>query len=335
MRKVGNSSIIFDSVYLNETATIVGPKEYMGPLRYYYDHFYNNLDCNEDSWEKAEMRLQNDAINKVMEKLQIKEKDISVIFSGDLNNQIAVSSYVMRDFDVCHVGMYGACSTSVLSLINGSVYVDAGFNGYIGCLTSSHNATSERQFRNPTEYGGQKPDSLTSTTTGAGIGLISSKKSKVKIVSATIGKVTDVDLKDPLDLGRTMAPAAAFTLKDHLNDLNIEPDYYDLILTGDLSKYGSQVFIKGLKELNINLNNYNDCGLLVYDINNQDVFAGGSGCACCAIVMYSYVYKKLLNKELKRVLIIATGALMNPTMTSQKETIPSIAHAIALERVDV
>lgn len=335
MRKVGNSSIIFDSVYLNETATIVGPKEYMGPLRYYYDHFYNNLDCNEDSWEKAEMRLQNDAINKVMEKLQIKEKGISVIFSGDLNNQIAVSSYVMRDFDICHVGMYGACSTSVLSLINGSVYVDAGFNGYIGCLTSSHNATSERQFRYPTEYGGQKPDSLTSTTTGAGIGLISSKKSKVKIVSATIGKVTDVDLKDPLDLGRTMAPAAAFTLKDHLNDLNIEPDYYDLILTGDLSKYGSQVFIKGLKELNINLNNYNDCGLLVYDINNQDVFAGGSGCACCAIVMYSYVYKKLLNKELKRVLIIATGALMNPTMTSQKETIPSIAHAIALERVDV
>lgn len=335
MRKVGNSSIIFDSVYLNETATIVGPKEYMGPLRYYYDHFYNNLDCNEDSWEKAEMRLQIDAINKVMEKLQIKEKDISVIFSGDLNNQIAVSSYVMRDFDVCHVGMYGACSTSVLSLINGSVYVDAGFSGYIGCLTSSHNATSERQFRYPTEYGGQKPDSLTSTTTGAGIGLISSKKSKVKIVSATIGKVTDVDLKDPLDLGRTMAPAAAFTLKDHLNDLNIEPDYYDLILTGDLSKYGSQVFIKGLKELNINLNNYNDCGLLVYDINNQDVFAGGSGCACCAIVMYSYVYKKLLNKELKRVLIIATGALMNPTMTSQKETIPSIAHAIALERVDV
>lgn len=335
MRKVGNSSIIFDSVYLNETATIVGPKEYMGPLRYYYDHFYNNLDCNEDSWEKAEMRLQNDAINKVMEKLQIKEKGISVIFSGDLNNQIAVSSYVMRDFDICHVGMYGACSTSVLSLLNGSVYVDAGFSGYIGCLTSSHNATSERQFRYPTEYGGQKPDSLTSTTTGAGIGLISSKKSKVKIVSATIGKVTDVDLKDPLDLGRTMAPAAAFTLKDHLNDLNIEPDYYDLILTGDLSKYGSQVFIKGLKELNINLNNYNDCGLLVYDINNQDVFAGGSGCACCAIVMYSYVYKKLLNKELKRVLIIATGALMNPTMTSQKETIPSIAHAIALERVDV
>ena len=335
MRKVGNSSILFDSVYLNETATIVGPKEYMGPLRYYYDHFYNNLDCNEDSWEKAEMRLQIDAINKVMEKLQIKEKDISVIFSGDLNNQIAVSSYVMRDFDICHVGMYGACSTSVLSLINGSVYVDAGFSGYIGCLTSSHNATSERQFRYPTEYGGQKPDSLTSTTTGAGIGLISSKKSKIKIVSATIGKVTDVDLKDPLDLGRTMAPAAAFTLKDHLNDLNIEPDYYDLILTGDLSKFGSQVFIKGLKELNINLNNYNDCGLLVYDINNQDVFAGGSGCACCAIAMYSYVYKKLLNKELKRVLIIATGALMNPTMTSQKETIPSIAHAIALERVDV
>ena len=335
MRKCGRSSLIFDNVYLNETATIVGPKEYMGPLRYYYDQYYNNLDCNEDSWEKAEMRLQTDAINLAMEKLKLNDNDISVIFSGDLNNQIAVSSYVMRKFDICHIGMYGACSTSVLSLINGSVFVDGGIKGYVGCLTSSHNSTSERQFRYPTEYGGQKPDSLTSTTTGAGIGLISNKKSFVKVTSATIGKVTDVNLKDPLDLGRTMAPAAAFTLKEHLEDLNIDSDYYDLILTGDLSKYGSQIFLKCLKEIGINLTNHNDCGLLVYDINNQDVFAGGSGCACCAIVMYSYVYKKMLKKELNRVLLIATGALMNPVMTSQKESIPSIAHAISLERVNL
>lgn len=335
MRKCGMSSFIFENVYLNETATIVGPKEYLGPLRYYFDKYYNNLDCNEDSWEKAEMRLQTDAIKLVMEKQSLNDNDISLIFSGDLNNQIAVSSYVMRKFNICHVGMYGACSTSVLSLINGSVFVDSGIKDYVGCLTSSHNSTSERQFRYPTEYGGQKPDSLTSTVTGAGIGLISNKKSFVKITSATIGKVIDVNLKDPLDLGRTMAPAAVFTLKEHLQDLDIDPSYYDLILTGDLSKYGSEIFIKCLKEISINLNNHNDCGLLVYDINNQDVFAGGSGCACCAVVMYSYVYKKLLNKELNRVLIIATGALMNPVMTSQKESIPSIAHAIALERVDL
>ena len=335
MRKCGMSSFIFENVYLNETATIVGPKEYLGPLRYYFDKYYNNLDCNEDSWEKAEMRLQTDAIKLVMEKQSLNDNDISLIFSGDLNNQIAVSSYVMRKFNICHVGMYGACSTSVLSLINGSVFVDSGIKDYVGCLTSSHNSTSERQFRYPTEYGGQKPDSLTSTVTGAGIGLISNKKSLVKITSATIGKVIDVNLKDPLDLGRTMAPAAVFTLKEHLQDLDIDPSYYDLILTGDLSKYGSEIFIKCLKEISINLNNHNDCGLLVYDINNQDVFAGGSGCACCAVVMYSYVYKKLLNKELNRVLIIATGALMNPVMTSQKESIPSIAHAIALERVDL
>ena len=335
MRKCGMSSFIFENVYLNETATIVGPKEYLGPLRYYFDKYYNNLDCNEDSWEKAEMRLQTDAIKLVMEKQSLNDNDISLIFSGDLNNQIAVSSYVMRKFNICHVGMYGACSTSVLSLINGSVFVDSGIKDYVGCLTSSHNSTSERQFRYPTEYGGQKPDSLTSTVTGAGIGLISNKKSLVKITSATIGKVIDVNLKDPLDLGRTMAPAAVFTLKEHLKDLDIDPSYYDLILTGDLSKYGSEIFIKCLKEISINLNNHNDCGLLVYDINNQDVFAGGSGCACCAVIMYSYVYKKLLNKELNRVLIIATGALMNPVMTSQKESIPSIAHAIALERVDL
>lgn len=335
MRKIGKSSIILDNVYLNGSSTVVGPKEYMGPLKYYYDCYYNSLDCNEDTWEKAEMRLQQDAIEQVMNKLKITESDISVIFSGDLNNQIAVSSYAMRNYDICHIGLYGACSTSVLSLINGSVFVDSGIGNYVGCLTSSHNATSERQFRYPTEYGGQKPDSLTSTVTGAGVGIISNNKSDIKITKATIGKVIDVNLKDPLDLGRTMAPAAAFTFISHLEDFDIKPDYYDLILTGDLSKYGSEIFLKCISSKGIELNNYNDCGLLVYDINNQDVFAGGSGCGCCAIVLYSYIVKKLKNKELSRVLIIATGALMNPIMTAQKETIPSIAHAISLERVDV
>lgn len=335
MRKIGSSSILFDNVYLNESATIVGPKEYLGPLKYYYDCYYNSLDCNEDSWEKAEIRLQQDAIEQVMHKLNITDNDISVMFSGDLNNQIAVSSYAMRNYNICYIGLYGACSTSVLSLINGSVFVDGGIGKYVGCLTSSHNATSERQFRYPTEYGGQKPDSLTSTVTGCGIGIISSKKSTIKITKATIGKVIDVNLKDPLDLGRTMAPAAAFTMLSHLEDFNIEPDYYDLILTGDLSKYGSDIFLKCLSSKGINLTNYNDCGLLVYNINSQDVFAGGSGCGCCAVVLYSYIVKKLKAKELNKVLIIATGALMNPIMTAQKETIPSIAHAISLERVDV
>ena len=333
MRKVGNSSLIFDNVYLNASATVVGPKEILGPIKYYYDCYYNELDCNEESWEKAEMRLQRDAIELVMEKLKITDSDVSVIFSGDLNNQIAVSNYVMRNYDICHIGMYGACSTSVLSLINGSVFVDSGIQKYVGCLTSSHNSTSERQFRYPTEYGGQKPDSLTSTVTGSGIGMISINKSDIKITSATIGKVTDVNLKDPLDLGRTMAPAAAFTLLEHLKDLEIDPDYYDLILTGDLSKYGSEIFIKCLETKGIKLTNYNDCGLLVYDINNQDVYAGGSGCGCCALVLYSYVVKKMKTSELNKVLVIATGALMNPIMTAQKETIPSIAHAISLERV--
>ena len=332
MRKIG-SSILFDNVYLNASSTIVGPKEHDGPLKYYYDHHYNDLACNEDSWEKAEMRMQLDAIESVMKKLDITENDIDIIFSGDLNNQIAVSSYVMRKLNISHIGLYGACSTSVLGLINGSMIVEHQQFNYIGCMTSSHNATSERQFRYPTEYGGQKPASLTSTATGAGIGIISNKKSEIRITSATIGKVIDVDLKDPLDLGRTMAPAAVNTLKEHLNDLNIKPDYYDLILTGDLSKYGSNIFIKCLEEMGITLNNYNDCGLMVYDINNQEVFAGGSGCACCALVMYGYVVEKLKKQELNRVLLIATGALMNPVMTAQKETIPSIAHAISLERV--
>lgn len=333
MHRVGKSSIMFDNVYINASSTVVGPKEYKGPLKYYFDKHYNELDCFEESWEKAEMRMQQDAIENAFNKASLKEDDVDIIFSGDLNNQIAVSSYVMRNYDICHVGLYGACSTSVLSLINGAVYVDGGINNYIGCLTSSHNATSERQFRYPTEYGGQKPSSITSTATGAGMAIISNKKSTIKIKSATIGKVKDINLKDPLDLGRTMAPAAVSTLKEHLEDLQISPDYYDLILTGDLSKYGSKVFKESLLELGIDLKNYNDCGLMVYDIEHQDVFAGGSGCACCALVMYGYVIKKMQEEELSRVLLIATGALMNPIMTAQKESIPSIAHAISLERV--
>ena len=265
MRKVGQCSVLFDNVYLNESATVVGPKEYMGPLKYYYDKYYNSLDCNEDSWEKAEMRLQQDAIELVMEKLSLNDEDISFIISGDLNNQIAVSSYVMRNYDICHIGMYGACTTSVLSLLNGSVFVDSNIGKYVGCLTSSHNATSERQFRFPTEYGGQKPQSLTSTVTGAGIGIISNNKSEIKITGGTFGKVVDVNLKDPLDLGRTMAPAAAMVFLQHLKDFRIDPSYYDLILTGDLGALGSRLLKHLTSERGFSIEkNHVDCGEIIY-----------------------------------------------------------------------
>lgn len=333
MRKVGKNSMVFDSVYLYSSATISGPTEKKGPLGTFIDSSYENLDCGESSWEKAEARLMNDALRLALFKGGLSEDNLSLMISGDLNNQLGVSHTVMKNKKVPFIGIYGACSTSVLSLINASLYVDNDFGKFIACATSSHNSTSERQFRYPTEYGGQKPNSLTSTATGAGCGIVSKQKSPIRITSATLGEVYDAECYDSLDMGRTMAPAAAFTLKQHLEDFNTTVEDYDLIITGDLSTYGKKVFEDILLEYDIDVRrNYHDAGCMLYNKDRQNVFAGGSGCACCALVMYGFIVEEMMNKHLNKVLIIATGALHNPIMIAQKESIPSIAHAICLER---
>ena len=335
MRKVGKNSLEFDKVYLKSSAVSAGPKEESGPLKDYLDYCFCDLHCDGVTWEDSEINLLRKAFLMALEKGTLDVSDISMVFGGDLNNQIVVSSYLMNEFDIPFIGIYGACSTSVLGLINGSVFIDGGFNDYIACMSSSHNSTSERQFRYPTEYGVQRSPSVTSTVTGAGVGIISNIPDKIKITKATIGKVWDAGLKDASDMGRTMAPAAAFTLIQHFKDFDIDENDYDLIITGDLSFYGSKVFIDILKEYGINLGNkYNDAGLMIYDINSQDVLAGGSGCACVSLVMYGYLCELLKLKKLKKVLVIATGALLNPVMTFQGKNIPAIAHAISLEAYD-
>ena len=333
MKKIGKSSISFDDVYLYETSCVTGPKEALGKLKNYYDYSFEDLNCLAKSWEQAEMKLQEKAIEIVLNKSKLDIEDIYCIFSGDLNNQIAISNYTMRNYDIPHIGIYAACSTLTLGLILASVFIESGLGEYVGAVTSSHYASSEKQFRNPTEYGGQKPNSVTSTVTGSGAAILSKNKSKIKLTKATFGTVVDIKLCDPLDLGRTMAPAAVMTLRQHLEDFNINPNEYDLILTGDLSTFGSKTFINILKEFDIFLKNYNDCGLMIYDLNKQEVYAGGSGCACSAVVMYGYIVKEMKNNKLKKVLIIATGALMNSVIPYQKESIPAIAHAVVLERV--
>lgn len=335
MGKVGKCSLIFENSYLSETATITGPLEKQGPLGGYFDKSYDDLYAGEDNWEKAEMRLMADAVDLLLEKTKLDIKEIDCFLAGDLVNQVVISNYVMRDLGAPYLGIYGACSTSVEGLLIGATLIDGGFGNRIICMTSSHNATSERQFRNPTEYGGQKPPETTYTVTGAAAGLITNIKSKVQIKRATIGRVYDPKIKNQSDLGRAMAPAAAQTILDHFEDFNIQPSEYDLIVTGDLSKYGSKVLREILELHHYDVSsNYNDCGLMIYDINRQRVFAGGSGCGCCGIVSYSYIYQQLLNGIFKKVLIVATGALLNPIITAQKESIPGIAHAISLERVD-
>lgn len=332
MRKIGKSSLVFENVYLKSAAVVTGPKEKDGPLGDYIDLSYEDLHCNQDNWEKAECQLLQNSLDLALLKADLSSKDLDLVVSGDLNNQIVVSNYVMRQYEVPFIGVYGACSTSCLSLITGSTFLDSGFGKMIACATSSHNATSERQFRYPTEYGGQKPVSLTTTVTASGAGIISTEKTSIKITRATIGQVVDSTLSDPLDMGNAMAPAAAITLKQHLIDFNLQPNYYDLILTGDLSQYGSETFKTIMEQFGYSLSNYNDCGLMVYDRKRQNCFAGGSGCGCAAMTMYGYIYQEMLAGKYQKVLMIATGALLNPIIVAQNETIPGIAHCVAIER---
>lgn len=326
-----SNSIIFNNVYIIGSSTVAGLIEKQGPLGMYFDITYDDLYCGCKTFEQAEQKMLKEAIEVVFRKTKVRDKEIDIMFGGDLLNQITSSTYVSRDYCIPLVGTFGACSSSMLTLALASSYVEAGFAKKAMAFTSSHNATAERQFRYPLEYGIQKPETTTYTATGAGAIIVGKDKSDIKVTSATIGEVTDYEFNDPNNMGVAMAPAAYKTLKQHFKDLNREPNYYDLILTGDLSAYGKRIILELFKKENIELSNYNDCGLLLYDREKQNVFAGGSGCACCALTTYGYILDKMRKKELKKVLIVATGALLSPTMIQQKESIPCIAHAISLE----
>ncbi len=331
--KKGIQSIVFNNVYINETATVVGPVEGRGPLKTYFDKVYHDLRLDQESFEKAEIMFQKDAIKILLQKSLEIEANIDYVMAGDLINQDAISNYALRDYSIPFIGIFGACSTSVLGVINGANYIEAQSAKKVITMTSSHNLSAERQFRNPVEYGGAKNDTTTFTVSGASACLLSDKEDKIKVTGATIGKVIDVGFKDATDMGRAMAPAAIETLITHFNDFNTNPSDYDLILTGDLSLYGSEIVRKMLNERYQSVSNYNDCGNLIFNRQKDEVFAGGSGCACCGVVSFGYIKKLLLDGRYKKVLICATGALLNTNLSLQKESIPCIAHAIVLEVV--
>lgn len=328
------ASLIFDKVYLNESAIVGCKMEKEGPLGKYFDILYDDLYCGERTFEKAEQHLVKDAFKQAFKKSDIKEKDIDIMFGGDLLNQITTSSYISREYNIPFIGTFSACSSFTLTLGLAASYVNFGYANSAIAFTSSHNATAERQFRYPLEYGVQKKDTTTYTVSAASCTIASNKKSDIRIKSFTIGKVNDAGISNPNDMGNAMAISAYDTLKTHFKDLGINHNYYDLIVTGDLSSYGKATLLELFKRDNIDLDNYEDCGLLIYDLNNQKVFAGGSGCACCASVTLGLLKDKLKKRELKRVLVVATGALLSTTSVGQKETIPSIAHAIGLEVVE-
>ena len=327
-------TIFYNNVFLNEVSTVTGPFEKVGLLGEYFDKSYTDLYMGEKTFEKGEIKLVRDSLNILLRKSKINKSNIDLIVGGDLLNQITATTYGsigIGDF----IGIYGACSSSVLGMITVSNFIEGGFISRGISVVSSHNMTSEKQFRYPTEYGAPRPNSSTFTSTGSASCLLSNKKSNVRVESSTLGRIIDFEENDPNDMGRVMAPSAIDTLLRHLKDTGRDVSYYDLILTGDLGKYGMEIFKDYLdKEHDITLSNYNDCGVMLYDLEKQrDIHAGGSGPVCSALVVYSYIYKLMKKKKLKRVLFLATGALFSPLLLNQKENINSICHAISLEVV--
>jgi stage V sporulation protein AD len=318
---------------LVSTGAVVGPKEGEGPLGQDFDAVHQDPYLGQDSWEKAERRLIEEACETALKKANLKNDQIDVMYAGDLLNQNVTSNFAARTIAVPFLGLFGACSTSMESLALAAMTVDAGFAKHAIAATASHNSTAERQFRYPTEYGGQKPPTAQCTVTGAGAAIVGKTGNGPRITHATIGKVIDLGVKSPFEMGPAMAPAAADTITRHLRDTGHTPDDYDLIITGDLARVGHKIAEELLQKEGIYLGDkFKDCGILIFDPDQSEVFAGGSGCACCAVVTYGHLLKRMEKGELNRILVCATGALLSPLSTQQGETIPCIAHAVVIER---
>ncbi|GGF83938.1 stage V sporulation protein AD [Paenibacillus aceti] len=316
-------------------ATVVGPEEGDGPLSSTFDHIYDNLEIDEKTWEKAERKLLQHASSLALVHAGISKEQLQFFVCGDLMNQIISATFAARDVGAPYLGVFGACSTSMESLALAAMIVDAGGAKYAMAGTASHNCTVEKQFRYPTEYGSQKPPTAQYTITGSGCAVVASAGSGPRVTHATIGRIQDMGVKDPFNMGAAMAPAAADTIVAHFRDTGRKPEDYDLIVTGDLASVGHAIVKDILSKdgLSIDKTEFNDCGLMIFDRDRQNfVLAGGSGCGCSAVVTYGHILKKMKKGELNRVLVIATGALLSPLSYQQGESIPCIAHAVALER---
>ena len=324
----------YNNVYINNSSTVVGPYEAKGPLSKLYDKTYKDFYFGKKTWEQAEIKAIKDSVEILLKKENKKPNEIDIHIGGDLLNQIVATNYASSSIKIPLIGIYSACSTSTLSLMLASNMIESKQIKNAIVTSSSHNNSAEKQFRNPIEYGGPKRGYTTFTTTGCASCYLSDTKSKIKVESATLGTVVDMGITDVFNMGAVMAPAAAKVISDHLKDTNRTVDYYDLILTGDLGIVGKSILKEYMKkEYNINLKNYDDCGTIIFDTDNQPVYMGGSGVACLPLVTYTQIFDKLKNGKLNKVLLVATGALMNTSMCNQHLSIPSISHAISLEAV--
>lgn len=337
-KMIGKQSIEFGNpVWIQCSASIVGKKEGQGPLGKLFDKINTDDMFGGNSWEEAESALQKETVQLCLEKSNTNIEDIRYIFAGDLLAQSIASSFGLAQFNTPLFGLYGACSTSALSITLGSIAVAAGVADKVMCVTSSHFASAEKEFRFPLEYGNQRPLSASWTVIGSGAFLLSDTKTgndRAVITAATPGRIVDFGVKDSMNMGMCMAPAAADVIYNHLRDFNRQPEYYDKIVTGDLGYVGKQGVIDLLSQKGIDISGQHmDCGIEIFDQATQDTHAGGSGCGCAASVLSAYLLKQLEEKRWKRILFVPTGALLSKVSFNEGKPVPGIAHAVVIEAI--
>lgn len=335
-KRIGPQTVRFNNppVIIGFGAT-VGPMEGDGPLGDSFDEVVSDLYAGQDSFEKAERELMKRACHHALAKARIDVKDLNYFLAGDLLNQLITSTFNALPLQTPFMGLYGACSTSMESLSLAAMLCDGEFADKVLIATSSHNATAERQYRYPVEYGSQRRPYAQWTVTGAGAAVVAAggQGQGPRVTHVTTGKVVDLGITDPFNQGAAMAPAAVDTLMAHFKETGRAPDYYDLIVTGDLAQFGREMAIETAGREGLDLGpRYQDCGVMIFDSERQDVHAGGSGCGCSAAVVFGHLLKQMQQGgSLKRLLAVATGALLSPTSFQQGENIPAIAHAVAIE----
>ena len=334
----GKSGLRFrNPVAILETAGVAGKKEGQGPLGPLFDRIREDEYFGGKNWEDAESNLQRETLGILLQKCGVRAEDVGMLFAGDLLGQSVASSFGLKEYGIPQFGVYGACSTCAETLILGAMAVDGGYVDLAACVTSSHFASAEKEFRFPLEYGNQRPLSATWTVTGSGAFLLGRDLhgAKAKICGGTIGRITDYGIRDSMNMGACMAPAAADTILNHFQEWKRGPEDYDKIITGDLGSIGKRALLDLLKERGYDISDRHlDCGMLIYEDNEQDTHAGGSGCGCCAVTLASYIIGRLSEKIWQRILFLPTGALLSKTSFNEGSSIPAICHGLVLEAAD-
>lgn len=343
VKQLGIGSLCFsEAPFIVSTASVVGTKEGEGPLGKLFDVVGEDDNFGQKTWEEAESSLQKDAVTLTLGKAHKRPEDVRYLFAGDLLGQTIASSFGLKNFEIPMFGLYGACSTCGESLGLASMTVAAGCADMTLAVTSSHFASAEKQFRFPLEYANQRPLSATWTVTGGAAFLLSTREKAAsignplaKISGITTGKIVDYGIKDSMNMGAAMAPAACDLIVRHLQDFERTPEDYDRIVTGDLGTVGQEILIKLVKEKGYDISRvHEDCGIKIFDGESQGTGAGGSGCGCAAVTLSAYYLKEISEGNLKRILFVPTGALLSPTSFNEGQSVPGIAHGVVIESVD-